>query len=218
MRIVWILAAWTGYFVLHSALASTRAKTAFARRFPPLAPAYRLLFNAVALVSAVVPLGLAWAARGPVVWAWPGVGTPIARVLGAGAAAGFLWTLRAYDLQEFLGLRQWQTRDATPDDRQRLRISPLHRFVRHPWYFLGLVMLWTQPMDAARLASALAITAYLVVGSRLEEKKLLHTHGAPYAAYRRAVPGLMPLPWRWLTRAQADALTKAAARDRPAAL
>jgi len=85
----------------------------------------------------------------------------------------------------------------------RLRLSPLHRYVRHPWYSRGLVSLWTRNMDEARLGSRLCITLYLWLGSLREERKLLAFHGEAYAAYRRRVAGLLPWPGRILGREEA---------------
>lgn len=47
------------------------------------------------------------------------------------------------------------------------------------------------------------IALYLFVGSRLEESTRLLYQGAAYRTYRRLVPGLIPLPWKFLTRKQA---------------
>jgi protein-S-isoprenylcysteine O-methyltransferase Ste14 len=80
----------------------------------------------------------------------------------------------------------------------------MHRYVRHPWYALGLVVVWTRSMDAAMLVTALAITVYLVIGSRLEERKLLVYHGEAYRRYMERVPGLIPLPWRRLKSGEAE--------------
>jgi hypothetical protein len=98
------------------------------------------------------------------------------------------------------------------EDQERFYISPLHRFVRHPWYSLGLVLVWTRDMNGPLLLSASAITLYFIVGSRLEERKLLVYHGEAYRRYRARVPGLIPLPWRYLNRQAARALVCAARR------
>jgi protein-S-isoprenylcysteine O-methyltransferase Ste14 len=58
-------------------------------------------------------------------------------------------------------------------------------------------------MNAAMLVSALAITIYFVAGSWLEERKLIAIHGDTYRRYRERVPGLLPLPWKWLGRDEA---------------
>ena len=90
--------------------------------------------------------------------------------------------------------------------RSRSGSRPLHRHVRHPWYALSLVLLWTRDMSTALLVSALAITAYFVVGSWLEERKLLARFGPAYGQYMARVPGLVPRPWRRLSREEARQL------------
>ena len=85
-------------------------------------------------------------------------------------------------------------------------ISPWHRFVRHPWYTLGLVLIWTRDMNAASFVSAEAITLYFVIGSRFEEHKLVAEFGDRYREYQRKVPRLIPLPWRVLSRDDAARL------------
>ncbi|MEW8507402.1 MAG: hypothetical protein AB2598_11900 [Candidatus Thiodiazotropha sp.] len=192
--------AWILYFLLHSLLASLRAKRFFTRYLPRLMPWYRLLFNLIALILLIPPLILVWLYRADPLWQWQGGMAWLAYALMLASLLGFVWSMRYYDSREFLGLRQLQTGQRHGDDMDRLCISPLHRFVRHPWYSLGLVLIWTQDMDPARLLSALIVTAYLVLGSRLEETKLLHRHGDAYAYYRERVPGLIPRPWRYLNR------------------
>jgi protein-S-isoprenylcysteine O-methyltransferase Ste14 len=123
--------------------------------------------------------------------------------LAVAAALGFLWSLRWYDGSEFLGLRQWRRDLRAAEDQEGFHLSPLHRYVRHPWYSLGLVLVWTRDMDPAFLMTALMITLYFALGSRLEERKLLVYHGEIYRRYRRRVPGLIPIPWRYLTGQQA---------------
>jgi len=210
-ELVLLAACWIGYFALHSALASLAVKRAVAARWPRVVPAYRLGFNAVALLL-ILPL-LAWTLGhpGPELWRWRGPWRWVADGSAALALIGVLWTLRDYDGGEFLGLRQWRDRERRVEDQERFHLSPLHRFVRHPWYSLGLVLLWTRDMDAARLVAASLATGYVVIGIRLEERKLLEYHGARYRAYRERVPALLPLPWRWLDAAAAERF-----RDRPA--
>jgi methanethiol S-methyltransferase len=200
---------WIAYFVLHSALASLAVKRAVAARWPRFVPAYRLAFNALALLL-IAPL-LAWtlARPGPELWRWSGGWWWFVNGCAVLALAGVAWTLRDYDGSEFLGLRQWRDREPRVEDQERFHLSPLHRFVRHPWYSLGLVLLWTRDMDAARLVAAALATCYLLIGSWLEERKLLVYHGDRYELYRKRVPALIPLPWRWLDAETAERLRTA---------
>ena len=197
---------WLGYFLLHSLFASLWLKGQVARRWPVLMPYYRLGFNTLALVLILPPLTLMWQLSGELLWEYRGVWDLLRFALMGLALAGFAWSMRYYDSREFFGLRQLQEKLHQVEDQERLHISPLHRYVRHPWYSLGLVLIWTQEMDAARLTSALMLTGYLVLGSRLEERKLLVYHGERYRRYLQRVPGLIPMPHRHLTRKQAERL------------
>ncbi len=204
--LILLAVVWGTYFGLHSLLASLPVKHALARWWPAAMSAYRLAFNTLAVALLLPPAWLTYRLHGPMLWEWTGIGFWFANGLALLAIGGFLWSLRYYDGSEFLGLRQWRARERSVMDQERFHLSPLHRFVRHPWYFLGLVLVWTRDMDAARLTAAVLISAYFVIGSRLEERKLLIYHGEIYRRYRRLVPALLPLPWRFLSAAAAGDL------------
>jgi len=63
-------------------------------------------------------------------------------------------------------------------------------------------------MSVTTLLSSVIITLYFLVGSRLEEKKLLVYHGNIYRRYMSRVAGLIPLPWKFLTAGEAEVLLK----------
>ena len=194
------------YGALHSRFASLAVKRWALARWPRLGPGYRLLYNGVAVLLLLPPLWLTLAWRGPLLWEWRGVWAWLADLLAVAAGMGFFWTLRYYDAQTFLGLRQWQRGGDLPSEREPFQLSPAHRYVRHPWYFFSLVIIWTRNMDPAFLVSSSMITLYFWLGSQLEENKLLACHGAVYARYRERVPALFPLPWRYLSRVEAETL------------
>lgn len=196
-------AAWAGYGLLHSLLASLGVKRWMAARWPRLMPAYRLLYNLVATVT-LVPF-LLWLIQdpGPFLWRWSGSWLWVADGLGLAAIAALLLPGSPYDTVAFLGWRAWKGRSLDAGDGEPFRIGFLHRFVRHPWYALSLLLVWTRDMTALRLVSALWITAYFLVGSRLEERKLEAFHGERYRRYRARVAGLVPLPWMTLSQAEA---------------
>ncbi|MEN8170611.1 MAG: hypothetical protein ABFS08_10355 [Pseudomonadota bacterium] len=120
--------------------------------------------------------------------------------------AAFIISLRYYDMAEFMGLRQWRERNSQAEDQEKFVIGEFHRFVRHPWYTMAIVLIWCREMDPIMLTSAIMLTLYFIVGSRLEERKLVQYHGEIYERYRKKVPGLVPRPWRYLTRVEADEL------------
>ena len=197
---------WLVYFLLHSLFASLSLKRRVAEKFPAVSRYYRIAFNILAIVLIIPPLWLMHSLAGEVLWQWKGVGLYLSNFLGLLALIGFVWSMRYYDGMGFLGVRQVGSANAHVEDQEKFCLSPLHRFVRHPWYFLAIVFIWSRDMDAAFLLSAVFITLYFIVGSWFEEKKLLVFHGEVYRRYQRYVPGLFPLPWRYLTKAKRNEL------------
>jgi len=205
ITIVGVAVTWGIYFALHSLLASERVKGWVLRRWPAAGRRYRLAYNLAALALLPLPVLVTGAMRGAFLWSWPGTLGLLADGAAMLAAVGFLATLFSYDLGVFSELKATVVA-AGKEVPEALSISLLHRFVRHPWYFFVLVILWTRDMDLSRLVFTAVTTVYLVVGSRLEEGRLIDLHGERYRSYRRAVAALVPLPWRTLSAAEAREL------------
>ena len=143
------------------------------------------------------------------VWQWRPLPQEIWRVTHPAArvaidALSLLgWTIvlvKSFAINHFdlFGLRQvwlrWSGRAYTPVG---FRLVGLYRFVRHPLMLGFLIAFWAAPvMTIGRLVFALLVTGYVLVGTRLEERDLAAEHGEGYLAYRRTVPGLIPLPRR----------------------
>jgi protein-S-isoprenylcysteine O-methyltransferase Ste14 len=200
--------AWMFYGFLHSLLASHACKTAFRHRFPDAFRFYRLGYNLLAVLLLLPPLWLLFAYQGEPLWRWPPLLRWAADFAALAAIAGFLWTTRSYDTGEFLGFRQVSENRPAVDEQQPMSLSVAHRFVRHPWYFFFFFLVWTREMNAALLLSALILTLYVLIGSRQEEKKLLACYGTQYRSYQAAVPGLIPRPWRYLSKRKADEILR----------
>lgn len=201
------------YFALHSLLASVRVKRYVWHRFPNLLPGYRLLYNLLSVLLLLPLLWLVYRDPGPLLWAWEGPWRWLSVAVTVLVAIGFLWATRAYDMGVFTGLRQWREHQHLTAAPEALHISSIHRFVRHPWYFLALLFLWSRDQYLNQTVFYFLATAYLVIGSRLEERKLVHQYGDAYRIYRRKVPGLFPLPWRWLRADEAQALVQLSAEE-----
>jgi protein-S-isoprenylcysteine O-methyltransferase Ste14 len=131
-------------------------------------------------------------------WQWHGLMSWIMNGIALLAIMTFIVTLKYYDISEFLGVRQFRENETSVEDQENFHLSPFHHFVRHPWYFLGIVLIWTRPMDWMMLVSAVAMTAYFIIGSKLEERKLISYHGDIYRKYINRVPAVFPLPWKYL--------------------
>lgn len=205
MKLTAIALAWCAYFALHSALAAPRVKAWVRLRWPQFMPGYRAVYNAIAILALIPVLWLVYTGGGESLWAWRGVWRWVADGVALVAIVCFFASAGMYDMGEFMGLRQ--LRQHSGEEVQAFSLSVFHRYVRHPWYCFGLALIWTRDMNGPHLVSAAAITAYFVVGSRLEERQLIARYGEKYRRYMEKVPGLVPLPWKHLTAAEADALT-----------
>jgi protein-S-isoprenylcysteine O-methyltransferase Ste14 len=189
-------AAWA---VLHSSLASLRVKRLARRRFGEGARCwYRFAFVLVAVLLLVPLVILMFLLPNRTLYVVP---SPWRWLMIAGQAtafAGMVWTVRATDATDFVGLRQLRGGGATFEPHLVRR--GLYRWVRHPMYTTSLLVMWLVPtMSSNLLALFASMSVYFVVGSYHEEKLLLHQFGAEYEDYRRRVPrlipGLRPLGW-----------------------
>lgn len=203
---VLLILSWLIYFLIHSVLASITTKALLASRFPEAMPYYRLTYNLLAVLLLLVPLGLTYSWTGDWLWRWTGVWNGLSIGISLLAMLGFVWSLKFYDSREFLGFRQISEHIMSVEDQERFHLSPLHRWVRHPWYFFALLLIWTRDMNGAMLISSIMMTLYFVIGSGFEERKLIRYHGERYRRYRELVPGLIPLPWKYLSERQIDEL------------
>jgi len=197
--------AWLIYYVMHSWLASHHFKRIFANSLSSLFPRYRLLYNIFSVLLLLVPLSLLFLHPWDDLWHWQGTMSFLMNGIGLMSIAVFLLSLRYYDAAAFLGLRP-NTDGLIGSADGPFTLSPLHRFVRHPWYFLGLLFIWSRDMNMGWLITCLWATFYLFIGSRLEDRKLIVEYGDAYTRYRDKVPGLIPQPWRYLSKREADQL------------
>lgn len=93
------------------------------------------------------------------------------------------------DTLSFIGLRQV----FSEEKEGKLITKGLYRFIRHPLYTFGLLILWLSPnMTINSMAVYVSSTIYILVGAYFEERKLLREFGQAYEAYRSTTPMLIP--------------------------
>jgi methanethiol S-methyltransferase len=189
----WILFAWVLYGALHSLLASSSAK-ALAERWLGVGVRryYRLFYNVVVTLTLLPLLDLVILSPdleiSRITFPWLALTLLVEGVSGLGLLAGVLQT----GALRFLGLAQI-TGSADFGGPSKLEIRGLYRYVRHPLYLFGLLIIWLLPLMTWNiLAFNLGATLYILVGIQFEERKLLKEFGQAYADYQRRVPMLIP--------------------------
>jgi protein-S-isoprenylcysteine O-methyltransferase Ste14 len=141
---------------------------------------------------------LFWRPLPEIVWQVEGLG---AAALHGFAAFGWLTVLVStflIDHFELFGLRQaWNTLLGRALDPPAFRERLLYRVVRHPLMVGFLIAFGSTPvMTAGHFLFAGLATAYIFVGTAIEERDLVAAHGDAYLDDRRRVPGFLPIPRR----------------------
>ena len=196
MRYLSLALAWTAYCTLHSAMISETVTGLLKRRLGDSFRFYRLFFNSVAVVTLVPVLWYAHSLRQEAFFRWEGVWlVPRCLLLACGillvVAGG-----RHYDLGQFLGISR--LRGATSGGLATgggIDSSGVLGLVRHPWYTAVVLLLWARDLDMAALVGNGVLTVYIVVGTLLEERKLVREFGDAYRSYQRRVSMFVPLKW-----------------------
>lgn len=179
------------FAIQHSVMARPSFKRVWTRWVPQtIERSTYILFSALALL----PMFLFWQPMGIVIWQLDNM--LLMSVIYAIYAAGWgivvfsTFLLNHFDL---FGLRQvWLNLRGKPYQHLAFSTPMLYRVVRHPLYFGWLIVMWATPkMTIAHLFFAMALTAYILIAIRLEERNLRDYH-PEYAEYAKDVPMLIP--------------------------
>lgn len=123
-------------------------------------------------------------------WGW-------IRWIGLAEAVLLFWLgVRSYDNSFFLGITQALDHFRGPAERKPpFRDTGILAVIRHPWYTGTLILLvFLQDYTDVNLVWRTVFLLYVLVGTELEERKLLRDLGQEYAVYRARVPRFFPDP------------------------
>lgn len=184
------------FAVQHTIMARSGFKRWWARIVPASLERTTFVLIAVAILSLLL-------------WQWrpiPGDLWNIEQPIVAGLLRGLmllgaltvLYTTFLIDHWDLVGLRQaWAYFQSEPPAPPVFKEKSLYRWVRHPMMLGMLVWLWATPhMTWGHLLFAGSLTAYVLLGIRVEERSLRQELGESYEEYRSRVPMLLPRPRR----------------------
>ena len=183
-----------GWCSLHSATIAGPIAAQLQVRLGAAARSYRLLYNAVAVVTFIPVVAYAWVVRTEPLFVWEGGLRVVQLAVLATALPFFVLGFRRYDLGQIVGLSQLRG-DASGKgiaSGGRLDTAGVLGVVRHPLYFATGLVIWVRPLDVSAIIVNAILTVYLVVGTLLEERRLVEEFGEAYRDYQRNVPMLVP--------------------------
>jgi len=194
MKYIILTLAWSAWCFMHSLLISVSVTKWTRKRFGSRYRYYRIFFNSFSIIALIPVLAYSWSISSPMLWEWTGVGNIVPFSLLAGAVFLFVAGGKRYDLAQVLGIRQarGETIGEGLTKTGGIDISGILGVVRHPWYTGAILLIWARDIDTSILVVNLVLTTYLVIGTLLEERKLVMEFGDEYRDYQRKVPMLIP--------------------------
>jgi methanethiol S-methyltransferase len=183
--------------ILHSAMISIAVTEYVKKRLGSNYRFYRLFFNLISILTLIPVAVFAHSVQTPAIFDWSGY-TRIGQVLLIGFAGWFFFRGgRHYDIRQVIGIKQIKegTADIAITDTGELDTSGVLGMTRHPWYLATMLLIWGRQMDVSAIVVNVILTLYLVVGTYLEEKKLLREFGENYRNYQKKVSMLIPYKW-----------------------
>ena len=181
---------WGLYCTFHSLTAAFWFKRWAASRMGSAYRFYRILYNAIAVWTAVALIRFQFAIEPT----WLFDPTRMTQILGGllllGGVGIVAVALRNYSA-EFFGVKKLLGQEPTP----ALVQTGLLGRIRHPLYLGTLLAIWGGLVLDPRLSHLLVdgiLTIYVFIGIVLEERKLILQFGDTYRQYRRRVPMFLP--------------------------
>lgn len=195
--LLWDAALSMVFFIQHSGMIRRGLRARMARVVAPIyVPAVYAIASGLALLAVV----LLWQPSQTRLLSLSGPARLVAHGFSVAAFGLFVWGLRSLRSFDFLGTSPLKSHlRGTPAKPSAFVVRGAYGFVRHPLYLAVIVLFWASPdVTADRLLFNLLWTAWVVVGTVLEEADLVAELGDEYREYRRAVP--MLVPWTRLSR------------------
>ncbi len=198
LTILWIL-----WCTVHSGMISIKATTYLQNNLGDQFRYYRLVYNLTAIITLLPIYFFGKSIAADAFFRWPETLELLRYVLLLLSIILFFIGAQKYDMLQFLGIRQIRSGDShmslSADDE--LDTSGILSITRHPWYLAALIFIWVfqKELNYADLLVRVILTAYLFIGSILEERKLIQEYGDDYRKYMQQVSMLLPVKFlvRW---------------------
>jgi protein-S-isoprenylcysteine O-methyltransferase Ste14 len=192
LTVLWLL-----WCVLHSGMIALRVTNTLKSRLGDAYRYYRLVFNAVAIVTLIPLLIYSHRLNGPLLYEWRGMMLWFKTAVLAVSIGLFVAGALKYDLLSFAGIRQLRSGNLgmVMSETGAIDDSGILGWIRHPWYLAAILFVWSDDarIDMSTLIVNTILTLYVLCGTMLEERKLVAELGDTYRTYQQRVPMLVPI-------------------------
>ena len=160
---------------------------------------YRLLYNLVALATFVPLVLYELSLKGPVLFRWQGNYFFLQITLLVIVILLFISGGLKYDMPQLFGIRQIKSGRAhsTLSESGDINTSGILGITRHPWYLAAIIFIWIcyRDMYISTFIFNIILSIYIIIGTVLEERKLIIELGDSYQDYKENVSMFFPTKW-----------------------
>jgi protein-S-isoprenylcysteine O-methyltransferase Ste14 len=193
----YLLAAllWTVYVSLHSFLISVRFTNLLTRLLKNYYAFYRLFYVLISLVLIIPLINYTSGLDDKVIVTYESPISIIRYVLISVSLLMFFWAFFInYDSLSFFGIRQILNygKEKKTEPTEGIKRNGLLGIMRHPMYLALIIYLWCQTFRVIDIVTNTVLTIYIIIGTVLEERKLVLEFGEEYIRYQKEVPMLIP--------------------------
>jgi protein-S-isoprenylcysteine O-methyltransferase Ste14 len=188
-----IASLWIAYCLLHSFLISTSFTNLVTPLLKDYYAFYRMFFVLFSIIFLLPLISYTDQLDNNIIITYSPPLDIIRYALTLGSLLMFFWAFFLdYDSLSFFGVRQIMNLGKKVNPPGELKRDGLLGVVRHPMYFALIVYLWCQVFTMADIIVNIVLTIYVIMGTIIEEKKLILEFGDAYIKYQQEVPMLIP--------------------------
>ena len=199
MKYLIAAAIWVGFGVIHSVLISLRLSDWSKRVMGQYFAFYRFGYNLLSAVLFFVLLYFTKTLDSELVIKFVPPWPILQQGILVASIVVIIWALLSYDALEFVGIRQIMNvrKNKAVDHPKTITKKGLLGIIRHPMYLATIVFIWSLNSTRVDILVHLVLTMYILIGIRLEERKLIIELGLAYTEYQKEVPALVPFLKNW---------------------
>lgn len=183
---------WACWCVIHSLLNS---EGLVGKAVPPgsrIQRYYRLGYSLFAAITLVLVYWITPRSTDVPLWKWHGSLIALQGAIRVAALAIGYLSFRSISIWDFLGLTAVGLGEGRRRPSDRLITTGIYGEIRNPQFLSGLLLLWARDLTCTGLVINVILSLYMLIATRIEEKRFLRKFGDEYARYMAKVPRFIP--------------------------
>jgi methanethiol S-methyltransferase len=183
---------WACWCVIHSLL---NGHGIIAKALPPgsrIRPYYRLLYSLGSAITLVLAYWITPRENDMPLLEWHGPFVVVQWAIWVVALVMGYLSFQLISIWDFLGLTAVGIGKSRRGSSDRLITESIYGETRNPQFLAGLLLLWARDLTRTGLVINIILSFYLLIGARIEEKRLMRKFGDDYLKYMSRVPRFIP--------------------------